>query len=71
MVFTHAEPALFTLNSHPFIHVPSGLGEDLVLHLARNGFLSRLSCYPEHDHLDIEGEVDAAAVQVALDRWHN
>jgi hypothetical protein len=71
MDIAHAEPALFTWNDHPFIHVPSGFSEDLVLHLARNGFLSRLSCFAEYDQLDLEGAADAAVVQAVLKRWRN
>jgi hypothetical protein len=51
MVLTPAAPQLLILNDRPVVRAPARCGERLMLHRARNGFLSQLpsECWTRGD----------------------
>jgi hypothetical protein len=53
------------------IHVPQGRGEELRLHLESHGVRSKVSPPAEtpFERLEVEGDVDAEALQALVDQW--
>jgi hypothetical protein len=53
------------------IHVPNGRGEELRVHLESHGVLSKVSPPAEtpFERLEVEGGVDAEALQALVDKW--
>jgi hypothetical protein len=53
------------------IHVPSGRGEELRIHLESHGVRSKVSPTAEtlFERLEVEGEVDAETLQAIVDQW--
>jgi hypothetical protein len=52
-------------------NVPNGRGEELRLHLEAHGIRSIVSPPAEtpYERLEVEGDVDAVALQAILDKW--
>jgi hypothetical protein len=53
------------------IHVPSGRGEELRVHLASHGIHSKVSppAQTPFQRLEVEGDVDAETLQAVVDEW--
>ncbi|MBI1918204.1 MAG: hypothetical protein HYS12_26225 [Planctomycetes bacterium] len=53
------------------VHVPNGRGEELRLHLEAHGIRSQVSPPAEttFERLEVEGDVDADALQAIVDQW--
>ncbi len=53
------------------IHVPNGRGEDLRVHLAFHGVRAKVSppAQTPFERLEVEGDVDAVALQALVDQW--
>jgi hypothetical protein len=71
MVIMVRSPRLYTVDGHPFIHVPKGRGEELLIHLASHGIESRVSApdFMDVERLDLKGDVDPEVIQALLDEW--
>ncbi len=65
------ELTVYSVEGHHIVHAPLGRGEELRHHLASHGVASAVSTLAEapFDRLELEGAVDADAVQALLDNW--
>jgi hypothetical protein len=53
------------------IHVPNGRGEDVRVHLASHGVRAKVSppAQTPFERLEVEGNLDAEALQGLVDQW--
>jgi hypothetical protein len=65
------ELTVYPAGDQKVIHVPNGRGEELRLHLESHGIRSKVSPPAEtpYERLEVEGDVDALALQALLDKW--
>ncbi|MBV9122757.1 MAG: hypothetical protein JO112_05335 [Planctomycetes bacterium] len=65
------ELKLYDVGGQYIVHVPTGRGEELRLHLASHGIKAVVSPLAEgdFDRLELENEVDVFEVQTILDHW--
>jgi hypothetical protein len=65
------ELKVYPVGDQKVIHVPNGRGEELRLHLEAHGIRSIVSPPAEtpYERLEVEGDVDAVALQAILDKW--
>ena len=66
-----AELTVYPAGDQLVVHVPNGRGEELRLHLEAHGIRSRVSPPAEtsFERLEVEGDVDANALQAIVDQW--
>ena len=66
-----AELIVYPAGDQLVVHVPNGRGEELRLHLEAHGIRSRVSPPAEtsFERLEVEGGVDADALQAIVDQW--
>jgi hypothetical protein len=65
------ERRLYETGKGYVVHVPTGRGEELRLHLESHGIPSRVSRLAEgpFDRLELDGDIDPEVVQAILDQW--